>query len=61
MLDSVAEGPGFKSQSGNSLRQSVHTHCASVHQPAKLVAAVLRVAGVTADLVESNGNLPPGL
>jgi len=61
VLDSVAEGPGFKSQSGNSLRQSVHTHCASVHQPAKLVAAVLRVAGVTADLAESNGNLPPGL
>jgi len=34
--------------SGNSLRQTVHTHCASVHQAAKLVAALLRVAGVTA-------------
>jgi len=34
--------------SGNSLRQTVHTHCASVHQAAKLVAARLRVAGVTA-------------
>ena len=33
--------------SGNSLRQTVHTHCASVHQAAKFVAAVLRVAGVT--------------
>jgi len=33
--------------SGNSLRQTVHTHCASVHQAAKLVAALLRVAGVT--------------
>jgi len=54
VLDSGAEGPGFKSQLGNSLRQTVHTHCASVHQAAKLVAALLRVAGVTAGLAESN-------
>ena len=47
--------------SGNSLRKTVHTHCASVHQAAKLVAALLRVAGVIAGLVESNGSLPPGL
>ena len=47
--------------SGDSLRQTVHTHCASVHQAAKLVAALLRVAGVTAGLAESNGSLPPGL
>jgi len=47
--------------SGNSLRQTVHIHCASVHQAAKLVAALLRVAGVTAGLSESNGSLPPGL
>ena len=47
--------------SGNSLRQTVHTHCASVHQAAKLVAALLRVVGVTAGLTESNGSLPPGL
>jgi len=47
--------------SGNSLRQTVHTHCASVHQAAKLVAALLRIAGVTAGLEESNGSLPPGL
>ena len=46
--------------SGNSLRQTVHTHRA-VHQAAKLVAALLRVAGVTAGLAESNGSLPPGL
>ena len=45
----------------NSLRQTVHTHCASVHQAAKLVAALLRVVGVTADMEESNGSLPPGL
>jgi len=47
--------------SGNSLRQTVRTHCASVHQAAKLVAAILRVAGVTAGPAESNGSLPPGL
>ena len=49
--------------SGNSLRQTVHTHCASasVHQAAKLVAALLRVAGVTAGLAESNGSLSSGL
>ena len=47
--------------SGNSLRQAVHTHRASVHHAAKLVAALLRVAGITAGLAESNGSLPPGL
>ena len=38
-------------QSGNSLRQTVHTDYASVHDAAKLVAALLRVAGVTVGLV----------
>ena len=47
--------------SGNSLRQTVHTHRAFVHQAAKLVAALLRVVGVTACLAESGGNLPLGL
>jgi len=47
--------------SGNSLRQTVHTHRALVHQVAKLVSALLRVARVTTGLVESNGSLPPGL
>ena len=47
--------------SGDSLRQTVHTHRASVHQADKLVAALLRIAGVTASLAESNGSLPPGL
>jgi len=47
--------------SGNSLRQTVHTHFAYVHQAAKLVAALLWVVGVTAGLAESNGSLPPGL
>jgi len=31
--------------SGNSLRQTVHTHFASVRQSAKLVASLLRVVG----------------
>jgi len=66
VLDSGAEGPGFKSQSRRCQvtvlnRQTVHTHCASVHQAAKLVAVLLRVAGVTAVLAESIGSLPPGL
>ena len=47
--------------SGNSLSQTVHTHRASVHQAAKLVAALLRVAGVTAGLAENSGSLPPSL
>ena len=42
-------------------RQTVHTHCASVHQAVKLVAALLRVAGVTTGLAERNCSLPPGL
>jgi len=49
--------------SGNSLRQTVHAHRAPVYQAAKLViiATLLRVAGVTAGVAESNGSLPPGL
>jgi len=47
--------------SGNSLKQTVHTHRASVYQLAKLVASLLRVARVTAGLAESNDSLPPGL
>ena len=47
--------------SGNSLRQTVYTHRASVHQATKLVAALLRDAGITAGLAESNGSLPSGL
>ena len=61
VLDSDAEGPGFKSQPPRCLRQTVHTHCASVHQAPKLVAALLSVARVTAGLAKSNGSLPPGL
>jgi len=64
MLDSGGEGPDSnrsRDAVGNSLRQTAHTHCESVHQAAKLVAALLRVAGITASLAESNGSLPPGL
>jgi len=43
VLDSGTEGPrlgevAVPTLSGNSLRQTVHTHRASVHQAAKLVA-----------------------
>jgi len=62
VLDSGAEGPGFKSQS-RRCRVTVlgKLFTPIVHQAAKLVAAFLRVAGVTAGLAESNGSLPPGL
>ena len=55
--------PGFKSQS-RRCRATVLGKLlsrASVHQAAKLVAALLRVAGVTAGLAESNGSLPAGI
>ena len=66
VLDSDAVGPGLvqitaATLSGNSLRQTVHTHRAFIHQAAKFVAALLWVARVTAGLAESNGSLPPGL
>jgi len=65
VLNSGTEGPEVQiaaaTLSGNSLRQTVHTHCASVLKAAKLVAALLRVVGVTAGRAESNGSLPPGL
>jgi len=61
VLDSGAEGLwaqiAVATLSGNSLRQTVHIHPASVHQAVKLVAAILRVARVTAGLAESNGSL----
>ena len=47
--------------SGNSLRQTVHTHRASVHQAPKLAPTLLKVARVTAGLAESTGSLPSGL
>ena len=64
VLDSGAEGPGFKSQSRRcrvtNCRQTVYTHRASVHQAAESVAALLRVARVTAGLAESSGSLTAG-
>ena len=48
-------------QTHTCLRQTVHTHRASVHQAAKLIAALLRVVRVTAGLKESNGSLLLGL
>ena len=65
-LDSDAEGLGIISQwrrcrvtvLGKLFTPIVH---ASFHQAAKLAAALVRVAGVTAGLAESNCSLPPGL
>ena len=62
VLDSGAEGRGFKSQ----LRPRRVTVLGKlftpiVHEAAKLAAAFSRVAGATAGLAESNGSLPPGL
>ena len=45
----------------DAVGQTVYTRRASVHQAAKLVAALLRVMRVTAGLAESNGCLLPGL
>ena len=53
--------PAYTPQYTTGFRQTVHTHRAPVHQAAKLVAALLRVARVNAGLAESNGSLPPGL
>ena len=63
MLDSSAERPEFKSQPQRCrvIVHTVHTHRVSVHQAAKLVAALLMFARVTAGLAEGNGSLPPGL
>jgi len=64
VLDSVAKARvqiTVATLSDNSLRQTAHTRQTSVHQATKLVAALLRVAGVTAGPAESNGSLPSGL
>ena len=64
VLDWGTEGPGFKSQPRRCLVTvlgKLFTPFVPLHQAAKLVAALLRVAGVTAGLVESNGSLLPGL
>jgi len=62
MLDSGAEDPGFKSQP-RRCRITVlgKLFTPIVHQAAKVVAALLRVAGAIAGMAESNGSLPPGL
>jgi len=62
VLDSGAEGPGFKSQPRRYwltvLGQTVHTHRSP---SSEIGATLLRVAGVNAGLAESNGSLLPGL
>ena len=65
VLDSGAVGPGFKSQS-RRCRVTVsgklsHSSCLCSPSSGALVAALLRIARVTASLAESNGSLPPSL
>ena len=58
VLDSVTEGPGFRSQ----LRRYRVTVLGKLFTPiVPLVAALLRVACVTTGQAESNGSLPSGL
>ena len=57
----MQKGPGLNRSRDAVLGKPFTPICASVHQAAKLVAALLKVAGVTAGLAESNGSLPPGL
>jgi len=59
--EETLSGPGVvRGRSLNGIAHH-HTHHACVRQAAKLVAALLRVARVTAGRAESNGSLPPGL
>jgi len=63
VLDSGAEGPGFKSQSRRcrvTVLGKLFTPIVPLFSKTG-IAALLRVAGVTAGLAESNGSLPPGL
>jgi len=65
VLNSGAEGPGYKSQSRRcrvTVLGKLFTPIVPLFtkQP-KLVAALLRVAGVTPGLTKSNGSLPSGL
>ena len=61
LLDSGASGPGFRSQPRRFRVTVLGKLRACVYLAAKLVTALLRVARVTADLVESNGSLLPAL
>jgi len=54
------KGPG-SNHSLDAVLGKLFTPTVPLHQAAKLVAALLRVAGVTAGLAESNSSLPPGL
>ena len=66
VLDSGEEGPGFKSQSLNSrvtVLGKLFTPSVPLFtkQQNWYLVVLLRVAGVTAGLAESNGSLPPGI
>ena len=59
VLDTCAEGPGFKSQSRRcrvTVLGKLFTPIVPLFTKQQLVAALLRVARVTAGLAESNGS-----
>jgi len=61
VLDSGAIGPGFKSQPRRcqvTVLGTLFTPIMPLFTAAKMVAALLRVVGVTAGLAESNDSLP---
>ena len=65
VLDSGAEGPGFKSQPRRcrvTVSGKLFTPIVPLFTKQRnLVAALLRAARVTTGLAESNGSLPPDL
>jgi len=64
VLDSAAEGPGYKSQSRRcwvTVLGKLFTPIVPLFTKQQMVAALLRVAGVTAGLAKSNGSRPAGL
>jgi len=61
VLDSGGVGLGCKSQPRRCRVTVLGKLFTPIHQAAKLVAGLLRVARVTAGVAESNGSLSPGL
>jgi len=64
VLDSGAEGPGFKLQPqccSVTVLGKLFTSIVLYSPCSKIGSSPLKVVRVTADLVESNGNLLPGL
>jgi len=61
VLDSGAEGPGFKSQPRRCRVTSCSHQLCLCSTGSKIGSSPVKGCGVTAGLAESNGSLPPGL